>query len=96
MIPWKREWQPIPVFLPRKSHGHRSLARSQRAGYDLVTKQQRTAEQMLKWYLENERTDSPASVYAKKILGDKELPCVWVHTYKHKKAFLHLSNLGYY
>ena len=25
-IPWRREWQPIPVFLPRESHGQRSLA----------------------------------------------------------------------
>ena len=25
-IPWSRKWQPIPVFLPRKSHGQRSLA----------------------------------------------------------------------
>ena len=25
-IPWRREWQPIPVFLPGKSHGQRSLA----------------------------------------------------------------------
>ena len=24
-IPWKRKWQPTPVFLPRKSHGQRSL-----------------------------------------------------------------------
>ena len=24
-IPWKRKWQPIPVFLPGESHGHRSL-----------------------------------------------------------------------
>ena len=23
--PWRREWQPIPVFLPRKFHGQRSL-----------------------------------------------------------------------
>ena len=22
-IPWRREWQPIPVFLPEKSHGQR-------------------------------------------------------------------------
>ena len=68
----------------------------QRVGYDLATKQQRTTEQMLKWYLESERKDSPASVYAKKILGAKQLPCVWEHTYKYKKAFLNLSNLGYY
>ena len=25
-IPWRREWLPIPVFLPGKSHGQRSLA----------------------------------------------------------------------
>ena len=25
-IPWRREWQPTPVFLPAESHGQRSLA----------------------------------------------------------------------
>ena len=25
-ISWRRKWQPIPVFLPRESHGQRSLA----------------------------------------------------------------------
>ena len=25
-IPWRRKWQPTPVFLPEKSHGHRNLA----------------------------------------------------------------------
>ena len=25
-IPWRRAWQPSPVFLPEKSHGERSLA----------------------------------------------------------------------
>ena len=24
-IPWRREWQPTPVFLPGKSHGQRIL-----------------------------------------------------------------------
>ena len=24
-IPWRKAWQPIPVFLPRESHGQRSL-----------------------------------------------------------------------
>ena len=24
-IPWRRKWQPSPVFLPEKSHGQRSL-----------------------------------------------------------------------
>ena len=25
-IPWRRKWQPTPVFLPGGSHGQRSLA----------------------------------------------------------------------
>ena len=37
---WKRKWQPIPVFLPGKFHGHPSLEGKpmglQRAGYDWV------------------------------------------------------------
>jgi len=24
-IPWRRKWQPTPVFLPGKSHGQRTL-----------------------------------------------------------------------
>ena len=24
-IPWRRKWQPTPVFLPRESHGQRNL-----------------------------------------------------------------------
>ena len=37
-IPWRRAWQPTPVFLPGEAHGQRSLAgcspRSLRAGLD--------------------------------------------------------------
>ena len=25
LIPWRRKWQPTPVFLPGESHGRRSL-----------------------------------------------------------------------
>ena len=44
-IPWKRKWQPTLVFLPGKSHGHRSLEGyipwgRKRVGHDLATKQQ--------------------------------------------------------
>ena len=43
-IPWRRKWQTMPVFLPGKSHRHRSLAGyspwgHKRTGYDLVAKQ---------------------------------------------------------
>ena len=30
-IPWRRKWQPTPVFLPEKSHGQQSLV-----GYNIV------------------------------------------------------------
>ena len=37
-IPWRRAWQPTPVFLPGESHGQRNLAgyspRGRRVGYD--------------------------------------------------------------
>ena len=44
-IPWRRKWQPTPVFLPGNSHGQRSLAGYSPWGHktvrhDLVTKQQ--------------------------------------------------------
>ena len=42
-IPWRREWQPTPVFLPGESHGQRRLAGyrslgSQRFRHNWVTK----------------------------------------------------------
>ena len=37
-IPWKREWQPTPVFLPGECHGQRSLA----GGKELDTTEQLT------------------------------------------------------
>ena len=33
-IPWRREWLPTLVFLPREFHGHRSLAGWERVGHD--------------------------------------------------------------
>ena len=41
-IPWRRTWQPTPVFLPGESHPQRSLAAYSlwvlRVGHDWVTK----------------------------------------------------------
>ena len=43
-VPWRRKWQPTPVFLPGKSHGQRSLAGYSpgvvRVRHDLVPKKQ--------------------------------------------------------
>ena len=45
-IPWRRNWQLTPVFLPGKSHGQRSLVgyspwSHRRVGHSLVHKQQK-------------------------------------------------------
>ena len=56
-IPWRRKWQPIPVFLPGKSHEQRNLAGPwgpwgcRRVGYDLSTKQQQRLYSYLKMLL---------------------------------------------
>ena len=52
-IPWRRKWQPTPVFLPGKSHGQRSLVGyspwgSQKSRHDLVTKEQQPEEEVIK------------------------------------------------
>ena len=46
-MPWRRKWQPTPVFLPGKSHGQRRLAGSKsmgshRAGHDSGTERAHT------------------------------------------------------
>jgi len=38
-IPWRKKWQPTPVFLPGKSHGHRSLV-----GYSRGSKESHITE----------------------------------------------------
>ena len=40
-IPWRRKWQPMPVFLPGKSHGQRSLEGYSPRGYKQLDTTQR-------------------------------------------------------
>ena len=45
LLPWRRKWQPTPVFFPEESHGQRSFMDyspwgRERVRYDLVTEQQ--------------------------------------------------------
>ena len=59
MIPWRRKWQPAPVFLPGKSDGQRSLVGyspqgCKRIGPSVVTKEQQN--------LSNTNTNMPSSV----------------------------------
>ena len=56
-IPWRRKWQPTPVFLPGKSHGQRSLegyspGGCKRVRRDFTTEQQQHRNNCLKKALE--------------------------------------------
>ena len=53
-IPWGRKWQPTPVFLPRESHGQRSLS-----GYSLWRRKESDTTEQLSTYTHMETlTDS--------------------------------------
>ena len=50
--PWRRKWQPTPVFLPGKSQGQRNLVGyspwgSKRVGHDLMTEKQEEKQLVL-------------------------------------------------
>ena len=52
-IPWRRTWQPTPVFFPGESHGQRNLVGyspwgCKRVRQDLVTKQQQLLLHIIK------------------------------------------------
>ena len=54
-IPWRRTWQPTPVFLPGESRGQRSLVGYspqgyKRVGHNLATEQQNAVHLKLKQY----------------------------------------------
>ena len=53
-VPWRRKWQPTPVFLPGEFHGQRSLVAyspwgRKTIGYSLANKQQQTIFTDYRW-----------------------------------------------
>ena len=57
-IPWRRKWQPTPVFLPGESHGQRSLMGyspwgCRRVRHDLVTEQKQQKIHLKPLHLED-------------------------------------------
>ena len=68
-IPWKRKWQPTPVFLPGESHGQRSLA-----GYSpWITKS--WTRLATKWQLYVQHI----FIYIHSICGITSVVTEWVH-----------------
>ena len=69
-IPWRRKWQPPPVFLPGKSNGHRSLVSyspwdCKGDQHDLATKQPQSLciSHYAKWSVLFKPCHSPMSHY---------------------------------
>ena len=62
-IPWRRKWQPTPIFFPRKSHRQRSLVAlqsmaSRRVGHDWVTEHTYTLlTVVILWYTTSPRNE---------------------------------------
>ena len=50
-MPWRREWQPIPVFLAGESHGQRNLA-----GYSPWGRQESNTTEDTRWFLKAQRS----------------------------------------
>ena len=51
-MPWRREWQPTPVFLPGESYGQRSLVGYSRCGHKESFKtEQLTLSLHFSWYI---------------------------------------------
>ena len=47
-IPWRKNWQPTPIFLPGESHGEPGELQPlglNRVGHDLATKEQNCGEE---------------------------------------------------
>ena len=44
-IPWRRKWQPTPVFLPGESHGQRNLVGYSPWGFKIVRHSLETIQQ---------------------------------------------------
>ena len=47
-IPWRREWQPTPVFLPREFHGQRILANYSPGGWTQMSDEHTHTHTLLK------------------------------------------------
>ena len=57
--PWRRKWQPTPVFLPGKSHGQRSLADNSSLGHREADATEHNGICKWKMRLRRERASQP-------------------------------------
>ena len=78
-IPWRKEWQPTPVFLPGKSHGQRSLA-----GYSPWSL---TESDMTEWTHWTQFIYSVVLVSA--LQQSESVICIYIYIYTHTHTYTH-------
>ena len=83
--PWRRKWQPAPVFLPRKSHGWRSLV-----GYSPWG----CKESDTTWWLNNNITEDCPESHLSNRSTHSGLFCEWeINSYRVKLRIYRLCLL---
>ena len=80
-IPWSRKWQPVPVFLPGKFHGQRSLV-----GYSPWVTKSQTQLSKSAWAHACAHTHSPSSIVGLWVY-DNSLSFISSWTQTRLKAF---------
>ena len=90
-IPWRRKWQPTPVFLPGKSNGHRSLVSyspwdCKGDQHDLATKQPQSLciSHYAKWSVLFKPCHSPMSHYLYLFYRGVHRAVIWAHSQGHR------------
>ena len=72
-IPWRKKWQPTPIFLPGKSHGQRSLAGCspwgrKRVGHKLKTNNNNKEAYWFHWSFKRKKEKETPPNQAQKLL----------------------------
>ena len=75
-IPWRREWQPTPVFLPGKSHGQRCLV-----GYSPWARKEsdRTERLSFFFFLYNNKNQVKENSFQHGVRIGDSLPVIFPH-----------------
>ena len=95
-FPWRRKWQPTPIFLPGKSHGQRSLGGyspqgPKRVRHDLTTKQQYNNNNLERTFLIGKAGQTKKFEWPKQLLWRQDIWKVTNFLFLNKLFHLSLS-----
>ena len=83
-IPWRRKWQPTPIFLPGKSHGQRNLGGYSPWSHKSWTQLSNLTTTTVYMSMPLSKfvpTSPPVSTSLLSMSVSLLLPCKWVHQY---------------